>query len=139
MLTGRSVRPTALAFVTLNRAAAILVALILSLHVALAAPFPSAPPVENIVLTMPDCAGPHATVSVTMDPDYMSDFGGCTFNAAVASNGCTATVYIPSNTCVPTGTMTMATVVVRNHLGQVHAVAEVRAVDGVVETALIEL
>lgn len=140
MLTGRSVRPTTLAFVPFRRAAVFMMALAISLHVAMAAPRPSAPPVEPLVLTMPDCAGPHATVSITMDPDYMGDFGGCTFNAAVASNGCTATVYIPGSTCVPeSGTMTMATVFVRNQYGQVHAVFAVKAVDGIVNVDIVEI
>lgn len=140
MLTGRSVRPTTLAFVILHRAAAILVALAFSLQVAIAAPRPSLPPVETHVLTMPDCAGTAATVSITMDPDYMGDFNGCPFDATVASNGCTATVYIPSNTCVPsTGTVTMATVVVRNKFGQVHAIFAVMAVDGIVTMEAIDV
>lgn len=134
MLTGQGFRANTPAFVAKFRVAVIAAAMIFSVglsHAAMPVGLPTPP--QAHVLTMPDCAGTGATATVTMDADYISTFSGCTFGVDVAVNGCTATVTIPSTDCVPTsGTHDLATVVVRNKFGHVHAVFLMRAVDGIV-------
>lgn len=133
MLTGQGFRANTPAFVAPFRATCLALAMIFCLGMS-RAPHPAALPTpQNVYLVMPDCAGLGATVSVTMDGDYIDNYSGCDFEATVATNGCTATVMIPNTDCVPgSGTVTMATAVVRTKNGNIHAVFAVRAVDGVV-------
>jgi hypothetical protein len=134
MLTGQGFRANTPAFVAKFRAACVamcMMALVATVH----AEMPGAAPrkTEIHVMTMPDCAGVGARATLTMDSDYMGNFPGCLFGVTLAPSGCTATLTIPSADCVPsTGTVTMATIVVRTQFNQVHAIFVVRAVDGVV-------